>query len=106
MVTEADIRRLADQIARDFHPQQIFLFGSRANGEPRHDSDVDLLVVMSAQGDRNAKALEIRRTFDVKFPLDIIVREPDEMIWRYHGWDPLVRSAVDHGRLLFESLAA
>ncbi len=43
------IRRYARQIAKQFHPEKIILFGSRACGTPHEDSDVDLLVVMPAQ---------------------------------------------------------
>lgn len=40
------IRRYAQQIVERFHPDQIILFGSYANGTATPDSDVDLLVVM------------------------------------------------------------
>ena len=32
-----------------FHPQAIYLFGSRAWGQPTKDSDVDLLVVKTSE---------------------------------------------------------
>jgi uncharacterized protein len=34
-----------------FNPSAIYLFGSRAWGEPRQDSDVDLLVVVASSDD-------------------------------------------------------
>lgn len=34
------------QIAEKFRPEKIILFGSYAHGDPRPESDVDLLVVM------------------------------------------------------------
>jgi predicted nucleotidyltransferase len=34
------------QIAAQFDPERIILFGSHAYGTPNADSDVDLLVVM------------------------------------------------------------
>ena len=42
------IRKLCDQIAREFHPERIILFGSHASGHARPESDVDLLVIMPA----------------------------------------------------------
>ena len=34
------------RIREQFHPREILLFGSRARGESRADSDFDLLVVL------------------------------------------------------------
>ena len=42
------IDEVVRQIAENFHPQQIILFGSYARGNPRPESDVDLLVVMDS----------------------------------------------------------
>ncbi len=36
-----------DRLVREFHPEQIILFGSHAWGNPTDDSDVDLFVVVS-----------------------------------------------------------
>ena len=50
MVSFADIENLAAQIAREFRPEKIILFGSHARGAPSPDSDVDLLVIMPFDG--------------------------------------------------------
>jgi hypothetical protein len=42
----AEIRRFARQVAEQFQPEKIILFGSYAYGTPHADSDVDILVVM------------------------------------------------------------
>jgi predicted nucleotidyltransferase len=39
------LRQMVEVIIRDVDPETIILFGSRARGEARPDSDVDLLVV-------------------------------------------------------------
>ncbi len=106
MVTEQDIQALADRIAAEFQPRKIILFGSHAYGTPREDSDVDLLVVMPFEGSRLEFTGAMRaRVHPLVFPIDVIIRTPDEMIWRYRGGDPLIREAVDHGRVLFEAAA-
>ena len=49
-ITRSYIRKYAAQIARQFRPEKIILFGSYAYGEPTEDSDVDLLVIMPFKG--------------------------------------------------------
>ena len=69
------IRRFALAVAERFEPDKIILFGSHAYGTPHADSDVDILVVMSARNELD-QAVRIRLTVDYNFPLDLIVRTP------------------------------
>src|SRR5215472_4310330 len=39
-------RDLLDPVVDHFKPQRVILFGSRARGEARRDSDIDLLVIV------------------------------------------------------------
>lgn len=39
------IREMIDTIIREANPDTVILFGSRARGDARPDSDVDLLIV-------------------------------------------------------------
>ncbi len=39
------IREMVDTIVREANPDTVILFGSRARGDARPDSDVDLLIV-------------------------------------------------------------
>lgn len=104
--TPADIRALADRIVAEFRPRKIILFGSRATGTSGPDSDVDLLVVLPFIGSHLAKAVEILgRVHPGTYPVDLLVRTPEEMIWRYNGRDPVVRAAVDSGVVLYEAAA-
>ncbi|HYE61764.1 MAG TPA: nucleotidyltransferase domain-containing protein [Phycisphaerales bacterium] len=105
-VTESDIQELAAKIAAEFKPRKVILFGSRAYGTPHDDSDVDLLVVMPYDGSWLDITSEIAaRIHPHRFPIDVIVRTPEEMKWRYEGGDPIIREAVDRGRVLYEAAA-
>ena len=46
-IPESTIQVLIAQIAEQFQPEKIILFGSYAYGTPRPESDVDLLVIMN-----------------------------------------------------------
>ena len=82
MVSDQDIKALADRIATEFHPQRIVLFGSRAAGRAREDSDIDLLVVLDFDGPAYLKAAEIRAGLSAELPIDIVARTPaDKELW-------------------------
>ena len=103
MVTSAEIEDYVSQVASRFQPRRVILFGSRAHGQPSVDSDVDLLVVMPDGGDPLGKAMEIRTEIDNRFPLDLIVRDPDILQWRLEHEDWFLREIMDKGRVLYEA---
>jgi predicted nucleotidyltransferase len=95
------IRRFAKQVAERFHPQKIILFGSYAYGKPHRDSDVDILVVMPAN-DETSKAVKVRSATEHPFPLDLIVRTPENLRWRLDEGDWFLREVIGRGKLLYE----
>ena len=103
MTTQREIRRLAQRIAREFNPRRIILFGSYAYGKPNGDSDVDLLVLMPYQGHAARLAGEILLETDPVFPVDIMVRSPDEVRKRYRRGDAFTREIIDRGKVLYEA---
>jgi predicted nucleotidyltransferase len=102
MVDAAQIIAVGERIARDFGPERIILFGSYAYGTPTEGSDVDLLIIMQFDGKARDKRLEIWGRIRPPFPVDILVRRPEDTRRRYHQWDPLIREAIDHGKVLYE----
>ena len=55
------LRRLVDIIVREADPEAIILFGSRARGDARADSDIDLLVIEREPSTPTAPSLRVRR---------------------------------------------
>ena len=102
MVDGKRIAELADRIIREFQPEKIILFGSYAGGQPRPDSDVDLLVVLPFEGKGFRKSLEILNRIAPEFPVDLLARRPDDTARRYAEGDPLIREALDRGKILYE----
>ena len=101
MVTFEQIKTVSDRIANTFHPQQIILFGSYAYGTPTPDSDVDLLVVMSFTDHEAQQALLIRRQIPMPFPIDIMVRSPEQLRERLTLNDWFLREITEKGRVLY-----
>src|SRR6266446_2922063 len=95
------IRRFARAVAAMFRPEKIVLFGSHAYGTPHDDSDVDILVVVPARNQlRMAARIEI--AIDPPFPLDIVVRTPNEMKWRLEEHESFLTEVMTKGKLLYE----
>lgn len=102
MVAMTDIDLLAKKIACMFNPQKIILFGSYAYGIPGPDSDVDLLVMMPFEGKSFRKSMDILNTVNPDFSVDLIARHPEDIQRRYDCGDPLIREALDKGRVMYE----
>ena len=102
MITWPEIENLSTRIIRDFAPHKVVLFGSYAYGTPRPDSDVDLLVILPFEGTSFRKSLEILNRLNPPYDVDLIARRPEEASRQYQEGDPLVREALDRGRILYE----
>lgn len=101
---KADLRRLTRSIVEAFHPQKIILFGSRANGQARRDSDVDILVIMDSKKPAGRRAADIyRRLGWRRFPLDVIVFTPKEISRRLRGFDPFLEDIMKNGQVLYQA---
>jgi uncharacterized protein len=72
---------ITDRLVQAFDPETIFLFGSHAWGTPHADSDLDLLVIVSASelSSSQRSTLAYRSLRDIPYPLDILVKTRKEI---------------------------
>lgn len=103
MVRLSDIQGIASQIARKFHPDKILLFGSYAYRKPTPDSDVDLLVFMTTALRPLEQAARIRSEIDFPFPVDLLVRTPEQIEKRLAMGDGFIRDVTRRGKVLYEA---
>jgi predicted nucleotidyltransferase len=105
MVMMRDIQKAAWNIARQFRPRRITLFGSYAYGHPNEHSDVDLLILMA--GNRvHDRGILIRERIDFGFPVDLLVRSPAEFKRRIALGDCFLREIQEKGKILYEATDA
>lgn len=90
-------------LVRRFKPKRVVLFGSHAYGKPKEASDVDLLVVMETPLRPVEQAIAIRSVISAPFPLDLIVRTPDQVERRLSMGDFFLREVLSQGKVLYES---
>jgi predicted nucleotidyltransferase len=94
---------VCNRIVPAFDPLRIILFGSRARGDARPDSDVDLLVVLQSVDDKRARAIDIRQVLrDLPVGKDIIVTTPEEIAARGDVIGSVLRPALREGRTVYE----
>ena len=98
-----DIRELAKQIALQFHPQKVILFGSHAEGRATEESDADLLVIMNTQERTLRQAARIAGAIPHPFPIDILVRTPAQIKERLNWGDSFLRPILEKGIVLYEA---
>jgi uncharacterized protein len=85
------------------HPEKIILFGSRARGNARPDSDFDVLVIKESNepGYRRDAALYLALA-GLNVPVDVLTYTPEEI----RDWSAVpqafVTTALREGKLVYE----
>ena len=96
----ADIVR---RIVAAAQPEKIILFGSRARGDGRPDSDFDLLVIKHSTEPRYRRDAPLYVALaGLNVPVDVLVYTPEEV--REWSAVPLafITTAIREGRVLYE----
>lgn len=101
------LERLLERIIARLDPEEIWLFGSRAEGRARPDSDYDLLLVMPDDSPVDhldvVSAWTLVRGCDV--PADIVPCTRTEFEEEKHEIDTLARAAFLKGKRIYERRA-
>jgi HEPN domain-containing protein/predicted nucleotidyltransferase len=101
-VTDELLREVVRRILAVGSPEKIILFGSRARGDARPDSDLDLLIVEDTTEPRHRRSPQYYHALADVFPeKDIVVWTPEEMAEWAQVPGALGTTAVREGRLLF-----
>jgi uncharacterized protein len=105
-VTEEVLSDIVQAIVREVNPERIYLFGSRARGEARQDSDVDLLIVVSEPfGPEHSRFQEINRVYralsSFRIPNDVLLYSSDEFAKWSQSLNHVVGRCSREGKLLY-----
>lgn len=99
------LERIINAILQVITPDKIILFGSRARGDAREDSDYDLLVIKSGLTDEIGTAQDIYVNLvdvDIRASVDIIVKTPENIEKNMDLIVSFVKSALKEGITVYE----
>ncbi len=103
-IPQEAIEDIVRQIVQKFHPRAVILFGSYTYGNPRAESDVDLLVVMDTPLKETQQALKIAQCLERDwFGLDLIVCTPENLKKRIALGDSFLKEVITQGIVLYEA---
>jgi uncharacterized protein len=93
------LKEKLDLIRREYSPTRLIVFGSRAEGRGREDSDIDILVVSERFRDIRFpnRMGQFLNTVWPDVPVDAICYTPEEFEIMLHGQSSFVRNAIEHG---------
>lgn len=97
------LTEIVRRLVQGLKPEQIYLFGSHAYGQPDADSDIDLFVVLpsSTLPRRKREAQSLSLLFGLACPVDVIVYTRAEAEkWR-HVRMSLPYQVFNNGKLLY-----
>jgi predicted nucleotidyltransferase len=97
------MKEIVRRLIAEFDPEQIILFGSRAWGKPREDSDVDLLVIVGDTQEREIDmAVRAHRCLQgISVSKDLLVKTR-KSVERFAGvYGSLEAEILERGKVLY-----
>ena len=108
MVKDPGIRNtvfdIVMKIEKQYHPEKIILYGSYAYGNPREDSDIDLLIIKDTDEQPIDRRVAVRRIISDPtrlIPVETIVITPTELKERQRIGDQFLEEIFTKGEVLY-----
>ncbi|PSN10780.1 nucleotidyltransferase domain-containing protein [filamentous cyanobacterium CCT1] len=101
------LKQMTEAIVQAVAPEQIVLFGSRAKGLDRPDSDIDFLIVEAkpfglnhSRRKESAKVWKALAPFGI--PADVLMFSAEEIAKWQHSRNHVISRAIAEGKVLYE----
>lgn len=96
------LNKIKTQVLKEDEDASLILFGSRARGDYREDSDWDVLVLTSKEADARLKRKIIEDIYDVELeymqPVSTIIFGKEK--WNSMSVTPLYKNVLAEGKVL------
>ena len=100
------VEEIVERIRRVVDPERIILFGSRARGTARPESDYDLLIIAPSDQPRWRRTVPLYRALaGMGAPKDILWWTPEEVEEWQGVRSHFISTVLREGKVLYERLA-
>jgi predicted nucleotidyltransferase len=99
------LHKVVQRIVEDYQPDKIILFGSYAYGQPRPESDLDLLIIKQSNErpiDRQIAVRTLLRPLKPRPVVSPLVVTQSEFQSRLTMGDPFAQEIDMRGRVIYE----
>ena len=102
-VDSALLDEIVRRLVNEFQPRSIYLFGSRARGDAREDSDYDVIVLLDQPeaGSHTDQVRAVSALWGVRWPVHAIVMEAKHFEWLSGAAASLPATVKREGRLVY-----
>ena len=103
MKSDPILREIVRRIRKEVRPQKIVLFGSRARGQARPDSDYDILVIQETRRPWYRRTPGLYGALaSIPAEVEVVVYTPREVREWEDASRAFVTTALREGRVLYE----
>ena len=98
------IESISKKLIEKYKAEKIILFGSYAEGNPRKDSDIDLLIIKKTKARHIDRAVLVRKILKNEnriVAIDPLVYTQEEINRRLELEDDFVKNILDNGAVLY-----
>lgn len=97
------LAEVVSRLVSAFHPERIYLFGSKARGDADRDSDYDLMLILPSLNERRYRLSQqaYRVLRGVRTGVDVLVWSKEDFDSRLHLAASLPATIAREGTLLY-----
>ncbi|MBI3534091.1 MAG: nucleotidyltransferase domain-containing protein [Deltaproteobacteria bacterium] len=101
------LNQIVNQLIKEFHPEKVYLFGSRSRGDFNSDSDIDLMLIvptaLEPQYRRMQKAQQVLWRYKLTHATDVLIWTKEEFERTKNVVCSLPATILREGKLLYEA---
>jgi predicted nucleotidyltransferase len=98
---QKEIKKIVDQIVRNYKPERIILFGSFACGKIKENSNVDLAVIKKTKERFTTRLLKVAGMIKSSLGTDILVYTPKEWNEALKEENYFIKEITQKGKIVY-----
>ena len=99
------LKEIIGKLKRKYNPIKVILYGSYAQGIPRDDSDIDLLILKKTNERRIERFVKVKKIIynpERKISVSPLIYSPTELNQRLEMGDDFIIEILNKGKILYE----